>query len=140
MLVAFGAGDGSFQQGGLYSVAGANSDFAIAALDVNRDGRPDLVAATSEGIVILWNDPAPPPPPVPSVPRPISPVNNAFISQNDPASSCPADPLLGSGYRIPFAWMPSEPSANVRGYELFATLRGAPQPIVKYRRAVRTVL
>jgi hypothetical protein len=39
VLIAFGAGDGSLQQGGLYPVAGANSGLAIAVLDVNRDGR-----------------------------------------------------------------------------------------------------
>ena len=55
----------------------------------------------------------------------LSPAENARIQQNNPATGCPPNPVLGYGFRIHFAWTPAISVKQVSGYELFAGYPGA---------------
>jgi hypothetical protein len=56
VAVMFGNGDGTFQPAVTYG-AGGHGAWAVAAADVNGDGRPDLVVATgSSSVAVLLND------------------------------------------------------------------------------------
>jgi uncharacterized protein (TIGR03437 family) len=64
-----------------------------------------------------------------TAPRPIAPVDNTAIRQNDPASGCTADPTKGAGYRIRFEWSGPPAGEQVAGYELWAA-RGTAAPLL----------
>ncbi len=66
----------------------------------------------------------------PTAPRPIAPVDNAAIRQNDPASGCALDPSRGAGFRIRFEWSAPSSSEQVSGYALWAGRRAAATPML----------
>ena len=51
--VLFGNGNGTFQPAGCNS--GASGSIALAAADVNHDGKPDLMVVTGAGVGVLLN-------------------------------------------------------------------------------------
>jgi hypothetical protein len=50
----------------------------------------------------------------------VTPVENALIAQNDPATGCPASLVYGYGFRIQFFWTPATGSKPITGYEITA--------------------
>jgi len=73
-------------------------------------------------IIEISEKPIPPPelPPLDfvSIPKPISPMNNAIIVQNDPSTGCPFDPVRGYGYKISFDWSDSTSPNGIEKYAL----------------------
>lgn len=74
--VAVGVGDGTFQVGGEF---GSGNAITLATIDINRDGRPDIVVANlppsgEESFGLVLNT-TPPPPRVSSISPAIGPAN-----------------------------------------------------------------
>ena len=68
--------------------------------------------------------------PLVSVPTLLTPVSNAVIQQNNPASGCPANPTRGFGLREFFDWTDSTSPYGIRGYELYVIHPGATIPVI----------
>ena len=62
-----------------------------------------------------------------AAPELLAPINNAAVVQNNPSIGCSLNPDRGYGFEIAFDW--TDVAAAVE-YDLFATHRGAPLPLV----------
>jgi hypothetical protein len=119
-----GNGDGSFRAAADLAITSGVS--AIQVADFNGDGRADLVTLpTADAPVVLFlSSPgaAGLEPPVP-----LSPVGNEVVPQNNPVTSCPVDPIRGSGVRLLLRWTRT---ASVQGVVAVVQREGAANPLV----------
>ena len=60
----------------------------------------------------------------------MTPITNAVIRQNDPASGCPFKTTTGYGHRIFFDWTDSSSAIGIAGYELYVKQTNASIPVV----------
>ncbi|MCC6367402.1 MAG: VCBS repeat-containing protein [Bryobacterales bacterium] len=98
-----GSGDGAFTPTAALGISGSVGPVAVA--DFNGDARADLVTleAPSSRVLLFLSAPAAG---TIGVPIPLSPAANEAIPQNNPASTCPYDPIRGSGFRLLLRWTP----------------------------------
>jgi hypothetical protein len=55
VAVLLGKGDGSFGPAAEYPLATGESDTSVAVVDLNGDGKPDIVIAGTQGLKVLFN-------------------------------------------------------------------------------------
>ena len=67
----------------------------------------------------------------PRVPRPVAPIGDATVLQNDLSLGCPPHRDRGAGFGIRFEWTEPAAAAGVSGYDVVAERRGATAPIVE---------
>jgi len=60
----------------------------------------------------------------------ISPNNNASVAQNNASSVCATNAFGITGLTMQFVWTPPTAAGNVVAYEVFATKRDAPTPVL----------